>query len=285
MLAIVLVLGIGLGYGLHGFAPGLPIPSPFGPDGEDPRFERAGEKFAAELPGDYARVWVRLAHDMETGRPFGQSVKHAERTWDLLRRKRFDHEVHPLLARIVPDGTADEKVTVSQRQAVADAARSFAKGLNGGRLPEPAEEVADEPAKPAPVVPSLPPIAKPDFGKLAPPRPAPDAHPPTARIVPDDLKPIVRPAPNPQPTPARSDVGNWEWKVAWNDEHTLVLGRMEADRWVRHQPLITRPRRVARTTSPPVSQSYPPGLIRPSIPPPIQYQLPRISTPICVGGS
>lgn len=265
LIALVISTALNVQCFLHQRRPYPPGPSPV----YDRDFEEIGRKLGPELAHDYARVWAALAHDMEIGSPMSEAVGDAERNWKHIRTGRYDKEVKPALASIIPDGTPDERITVVQRESAVRAARGIAAGLNGGLIPEaaPAPPQEREPETPV-VVPPLPPVARPQTAPA--PKAAPVERKPTARIVDPDPQ-IVIPQSKPAPKPVekrKPKVSDWEWRIAHDDPDTEAYGRFEDGEWVRYK---TRPR--ARTVSSAVYQ----------IPQPTWTTMPSYSMPVYGG--
>jgi hypothetical protein len=104
-----------------------PAPSPVAVD-----FKALGQEYAKALGPSYAPAWKGYAADLRAGKPMADATKAANDLWAKNRDAIFKAKLQPALSGVIPDGTADDKITPTQRAAMAAAAEDLAEGLEKG---------------------------------------------------------------------------------------------------------------------------------------------------------
>lgn len=104
-------------------------PSP-GPAAVD--FKKLGREYAKDLGATYAPAWKGYAADIRAGKSMNDAMKAANELWARNRAAILAAKLRPALNALIPEGTADDKITPAQREAMAAAAEDFAQGLEQG---------------------------------------------------------------------------------------------------------------------------------------------------------
>lgn len=122
------VFGAALGYKvghLSTFLPSKPVVVL-----SDDRVIAGGQKYKDMLGKAYGDAWNVGANSLDKGVGLGDVMAQIGREWQAGRDRAFAATITPVIDGVVPEGTPDKDVTVTQKAQLAAGFRKFAEGLS-----------------------------------------------------------------------------------------------------------------------------------------------------------
>ncbi len=98
-----------------------------------PAYASVGRRYCVELGKVYAHAYNAGADNLDSGADPSAAIDGVAKSLDAGRVSAYEQIVTPEFAKALPEGKSGKDVTPTERRALAQAWREFAKGMEGGK--------------------------------------------------------------------------------------------------------------------------------------------------------